>query len=136
MELFDLTKAMFGDTNNYSEAAKGDKRKNFFMVQRRMAIQHPMQAHAFNGVNVNQEAAIDIWYRFLRKQYSKTPFWMYTKGVKKAKEEKEKKINIPSAVVVEYAKFYGYDLKSVWDALDMFPKDIAKEIKEFEKLNK
>lgn len=127
---------MFGDTNNYCEATTVDKRKNFFMVQRRMAIQHPMQAHAFNGTGINQEAALDVWYKFLQKQYKKTPFWMYTKGLKKAKEEKEKKINIPAATIIEFAKENTYDLKSVYEALEMFPREMTKEIKEFEKLNK
>ena len=86
MELFELTKAMFGDTNNYSEATRGDKRKSFFMIQRRMAIQHPMQANALNQLKINQEEAVDVWQRFLSKKYKKTPFWMYTKGIKKAKE--------------------------------------------------
>ena len=133
MELFELTKAMFGDTNNYSEATKGDKRKNFFMVQRRMAIQHPMQANALNGLKINQEEAMDVWYKFLRKKYNKTPFWMFTKGLKKAKEAKEKKINIPTQIVESYAKRNKMDLKSVWEALNMFPEEMQKELKEFEK---
>ena len=44
MELFELTKAMFESPAKYSEATKGDKRKNFFMIQRRMAINFPIQA--------------------------------------------------------------------------------------------
>ncbi len=131
MELFDMTRAMFGDTDNYSEATKGDKRKNFFMIQRRFAIQYPMQAQVLNGLKINQEQAIDVWYRFLRKKYSKTPFWMYTKGVKKAKEAKEKKINIPTAMIEAYAKKYRMDLKSVYEAIDMFPKEMQKELKAF-----
>jgi hypothetical protein len=136
MELFEITKAMFGDTNNYGDATKGDKRKNFFMVQRRMAIQHPMQAQAFNGLKINQEQAMDVWKRFLSKKYSKTPFWMYTKGVKKSKEEKEAKINISGALIEEYAKRHQMDLKTVYEALKMFPKDMQTEIKSFEKTQK
>jgi hypothetical protein len=131
MELFELTKSMFGDTNNYGEATKGDKKKNFFMINRRMAIQHPMQAQALNGLRIDPVSAVDIWKRFLGKQYNKTPFWMYTKGVKKAKEDKDKKINIPSADILEYAKAHNYDPKTVKDALDMFPKEVSKEIKDF-----
>lgn len=136
MELFEMTKAMFGDTNNYSEATKGDKRKNFFMIQRRMAIQHPVQAQALNGLKINQEQAVDIWKRFLSKKYNKTPFWMYTKGVKKAKEEKEAKINIPGTLIEEFAKRHKLDLKTVYEALTIFPKEMQKEIKDFEKTQK
>jgi hypothetical protein len=136
MELFELTRIMFEDPEAYKEATKGDKRKNFFIIQRRMAIQHPMQANVLNGLKINQEEAIDVWQRFLRKKYKKTPFWMYTKGIKKVKEEKEKKINISTQVVEDYAKKYKIDLKSVWEALDMFPKKMKKELQDFEKINK
>lgn len=136
MELFEMTKAMFGDTNNYSEATKGDKRKNFFMLNRRLSINYPMQAQALNGLKINQEQAVDVWQRFLSKKYNKTPFWMYTKGVKKAKEVKEKKINISTLMIEAYAKKYKMDLKSIYDALDMFPKETIKDIKNFEKLQK
>lgn len=133
MELFEMTKSMFGDTDNYGEATKGDKRKNFFMIQRRMAIQHPMQAQALNGLRINQEQAVDVWKRFLSKKYSKTPFWMYTKGVKAAAEAKEKKINLSKASIEEFAKRHRMDLKSVYEAIDIFPKEMQKEIKDFEK---
>lgn len=126
---------MFEDPEGYKEATKGDKRKNFFIINRRLAINYPIQASVLNGLKINQEEAIDVWQRFLRKKYTKVPFWMYTKGVKKAKEEREKKIDISSKVVEEYAKKYKLDLKSVWDALEMFPEKAQKEIKEFEKLD-
>ena len=135
MDLFSFIKLIFEDPEGYKEATKGDKRKNFFMVNRRLAINYPMQANVLNGLKINQEEAIDIWQRFLRKTYTKTPFWMYIKGVKKAKEDKEAKINISSQVVEEYAKKYKLDLRSVWDALEMFPKETIKDLKNFEKLN-
>ena len=127
---------MFEDPIAYEEVGRGEKRKNFFMINRRFAIQHPMQAQALNTLRINQEGAVDIWQRFLRKQYKKTPFWMFTKGVKKAKEVKEKKINIPTEVIEEYAKRHRLDLQSVWDALEFFPKEMSKELKDFEKLSK
>lgn len=134
MELFELTKKMFEDPEGYKEATKGDKRKNFFMIQRRMSIQHPLQANILNHIMINQESAIDIWQRFLSKTYKRsTPFWMFIKGVKKVQEEKEAKLNIPSSLIEEYAKKNGMDLKSVWDAIKMFPKEMEKELKDFEK---
>jgi hypothetical protein len=136
MELFDLIKRIFEDPEGYKEASKLDKRKNFFMINRRFSINHPMQANALNGLRINQEEAIDVWQKFMRKLYNKTPYWMYTKGVKKANEEKEKKINISSAVVQDYAKRNMYDQKSVWDALNLFPEKMVKELQEFEKMSK
>lgn len=136
MQLFDLTKRLFGDIGGYDEVSKGDKKKNFFMVNRRLSIGHPMQAQVLNGLRIDPVAAVDIWRNFLARAYKKTPYWMYTKGVKKAKEEKERKINIPMAVIEDYAKKNIYDLQTVKDALFMFPKEMEKELKAFEKGNK
>lgn len=136
MNPFELIKIMMESSSEYENVSKGDKRKNFFIIQRRMAIQYPMQAQVFNGLKINQEQAVDVWARFLNKKYNKTPFWMYTKGVKAAKEAKEKKINIPTSLIEEYAKRYKLDLKSVHDALEFFPQEMKKEIKDFEKLLK
>lgn len=137
MELFDIIKKIFEDPNGYKETSRLDKRKNFFMINRRFSIQHPMQANALNGSKINQEIAIDIWQRFMSKEYKgKTPFWVYTKGIKKVQEEKDKKINASTSTIHEFAKKNGYDLKSVYDALKFFPEKFIKELQEFEKLSK
>ena len=136
MELFNLIKKIFEDPKGYKEATKIDKRKNFFMINRRFAIGHPMQANALNALKINQESAVDVWQKFMSKQYNKTPYWMYTKGVKKAQEEKERKINISNAVIEEYAKRHGYEIKSVLEALDFFPDQMLKELQTFEKIDK
>ena len=134
MELFDIIKIIFEDANKYKEVSKIDKRKNFFMINRRFSIEHPFQANALNLLRINQEEAIDIWQRFIRKHYNKVPFWIYIKGVKKAKEDKEKKINVSSEIIEEYAKVYNYDKKSVYEALDLFPKEMISELHIFEKM--
>jgi hypothetical protein len=136
MELFDLTKKIFEDPEGYKSVSKLDKRKNFFILQRRFAIAHPMQANALNALRINQESAVDVWQKFMNKHYKQTPGWMYTKGIKKVQKEKEQKANIPNAVIIEYAKRYHYDLKTVRDALKFYPKEMTKEIQAFEKLDK
>jgi hypothetical protein len=136
MELFELTKAMFESPAIYADATRGDKRKNFFMIQRRMAINFPVQANMLQHVKINMEATIDFWQRFLRKRYTKTPFWMFITGVKKAKEEKEKKINLSSELISQYCRFYGKDPKSIRDALRFYPEQMIKEIKGFDKIQK
>jgi hypothetical protein len=136
INLFDLTKKIFEDPVGYKEISKGDKRKNFFMVNRRFAIGHPIQAGLLNHIRVNQSAVIDVWQGFMRKTYNKTPFWMFIKGIKKTKEQKESKRNISSESIREYARINRMDLKSINDALEMFPDKMTKEIKDFEKIRK
>lgn len=135
MDLFELTKIMFEDPLAYSKVTPGEKRKHFFMINRRMAIQFPLQAHVLQHIKISEEGVVDFWQHFLRKQYTKTPYWMYTKGVKKAKETKEKKTNIKESLLKEYAQKMGFDLNSLQEALEFFPEELKKELKHFEKWN-
>ena len=82
---FEITKIMFESPASYAELTKGEKRSNFFIIQRRMAIQYPVLANMLQRNKINQEAAVDVWQRYLRQvqKFTKTPFWMYVQGVKK-----------------------------------------------------
>ena len=136
MELFELTKIMFEDPKAYKKINPGEKRKHFFMINRRMSIQFPLQAQVLQRQKINEVGVVDFWQRFLRKQFTKTPYWMYTKGVKKAKEDKEKKLNIKDSVLNDYASKMGFDQKSVREASEVFPSEIKKELQRFEKWTK
>lgn len=136
MELFELTKAMFESPGTYADATKGDKRKNFFMIQRRMAINFPVQAHLLQHIRINMEASIDWWQRFLRKQYQKTPFWMFQQGIKKNQEKEEKKTKISGETISEYCRFYQKDPKQIKDAIKFYPEEMAKEMNDFTKMMK
>ena len=83
---FEITKIMFESPASYAELTKGEKRSNFFIIQRRMAIQYPVLANMLQRNKINQEAAVDVWQRYLRQvqKFTKTPFWMYVQGVKNA----------------------------------------------------
>ena len=58
---------------------------------------------------------------------------MYTKGVKKAKESKEKKTIVKENTIKNYAVRHGYDIKAVREALEFFPKEMKKLLTMFEK---
>jgi len=136
MQLFDFIKVIFTNPEEYSKCTPGEKRKHYFMCQRRFAINFPMQANALQQQKINQVAVIDFWQRFLRKQYKYVPEWMYTKGVKKSQQIKEKKINVSNELIKEYCKYMEIDPKSVKDALVFFLDDMVKELKDFEKILK
>jgi len=132
MELFDLLNVIFKDPDEYANVSKLDKKRNFFMIQRRLAIGHPLQAHVLNNIKINPEQAVDIWQRFMFRQYKgKLPGWMFIKGVKKVKKNEEKKVNITNKDLIEFAKLNRYDIKSVRDAVKFFPKELKKEIDQF-----
>jgi hypothetical protein len=132
MELFDFIKVVFTNPSEYSSITLGEKRKHYFMCQRRFAINFPMQANALQHLKINQAAVIDFWQVFLRKQYKYVPGWMYTKGVKKAQQVKEKQLTVSNELIKEYCKYFKVDPKSIRDALEFYPQDMIKELKEFE----
>jgi hypothetical protein len=136
MELFDFINVIFKNPGDYSSVTPGEKRKHFFMCQRRFAINFPMQANALQHLKINQNAVIDFWQVFLRKQYKFVPGWMYTKGVKKAQEVKEKKLTVSNELIKEYCKRMKIDHKSVRDALEFYPDQMIKELKDFENIIK
>ena len=133
MELFELTKIMFEDPVAYKQVTPGEKRKHFFMINRRMSIQFPLQADILQHIKISEEAVIDFWQKFLRQQYNKTPYWMFIKGTKKQKENKEKKIDIKESSLKSYAIINGFDFKSIKETLEIYPEELKNEIKSFEK---
>ena len=136
MELFEFTKILFENPGEYKNITPGEKRKQYFMVNRRFAIQFPMQANALQHLKINQAGVVDFWQQFMRKMYKRTPGWMYTKGIKKAKKEKERKINVSESLISEYAKIMKMDKHSIYDALEFYPDLMKKELQDYEKLIK
>jgi hypothetical protein len=58
---------------------------------------------------------------------------MFIKGSKKAKEDKEDKLNLSNKAIAQYCRMNRIDMKMIDDALLHFPKQITEEIKAFEK---
>ena len=135
MELFDLTKIMFEKPGEWIGVPASDKRKWFFLINRRFAIQHPIQAAALQHIKIDQASVMDFWQKYMFKTYNgRTPHWMFIKGVKQAKETKETKIKVSDSLVSEFAKKMELDKKSIYDALEFYPDLMLSEIRQFEKM--
>jgi hypothetical protein len=133
---FEVSKIIFESPGQYADLTKGDKRSNFFILQRRFAINFPIQAHLLQHIRINMEATVDWWQRFLRKQYSKTPYWMFQKGVKFHQEKEENKVKITTETISEYCIFYQKDPKQIKDAIKFYPEEMQKEMIHFQKMMK
>ena len=133
-DLFDITKIIFEKPNEWESVTTGEKKKYYFVINRIFSIQFPMQANVLQHLNINQAGVIDFWQHFMRKQYKRTPSWMYTKGVKKSKQEKEQKLNVSEKLIDEYVKRMNIDKKSIYDSLEFFPDLMIAELKFFEKI--
>ncbi len=84
MDLFDIVKKIFNQSQSeWDKVAKNDKNRNFFMINRIIGIQFPIQANQFNKLKVNPSPVIDWWHDSLSHRYSKVPSWIFTKTNKK-----------------------------------------------------
>jgi hypothetical protein len=88
MQLFDIVKNIFSTNDkNWKSVGRIDKSRNFFMVNRIMSIQFPIQANQFNKLKVTPAPVVDWWRDTLSHRFSKPPVWIYTKTKKVEKQE-------------------------------------------------
>lgn len=88
MQLFDLVKNIFSTNDKmWKSVGRIDKSRNFFMINRIMSIQFPLQANQFNKLRVTPPPVVDWWRDTLSHRFSKPPTWIYTKTKKVEKEE-------------------------------------------------
>jgi len=122
INLFQLIKIMFTSTDEYSKLKKSDKSGNHFMVQRMMAINHPIEAQKLNRNGIDGAAVVDTWQKVC-KRYTRVPGWTWTKASKADKIKKEwspdeklakfymNRNNIGPREFNELLKFKGPDMK-------------------------
>lgn len=79
MELFDIIKTIFKSDSEWNKVSNSDKNRNYFMINRIMAIHFPIQADQFNRLKINPYPVVDWWHRTLSKSYNRVPTWIYTK---------------------------------------------------------
>lgn len=92
MELFDVVNSLFGSDKKWESVGKADKSRNFFMVNRFMSIQFPVQAHEFNHTKVVPNLVLDWWHSALGPKFGKTPKWVFTSVGKKEQNKSSQKI--------------------------------------------
>ena len=129
MELFKLIDVLFKDPKKYRELTNNDKKKNFFMINRRMGIAFPIQANGFNRIGVNPAAVIDMWQKVASRN-GKVPSWMYTKTTT---QKKTKKWEAPPEVVDEYLRINNIGKRELEDAMKLDPEGITKYLKIIDK---
>lgn len=131
--LFDILTALFNNKDYINNLTKESINQNIFMINRRLAINYPLQVQAFNNTNINYCDEIYFWRDFLYSGNKKIPYWMYAKGSIKAKEKKESINKISNNLINTYCNFYKISKKDFVSAFNIFNKDLIQEIKQFEK---
>lgn len=98
MQLFDVVKLIFNNkAKEWKSVGKIDKSRNFFMINRIMSIQFPIQANQFNKLKITPAPVVDWWHDTLSSRFSKPPTWLYTK-TKKSDSVKTEEIKSSESV--------------------------------------
>lgn len=124
MELFDVVKSIFKKDSEWGKVSRNDKVKNFFMVNRIMSIQFPIQADQFNHTRVLPRPVIDWWHNTLSKHYTKMPGWIFTK-TKKAASTSTKASDYESGKDVELFVLNRFEIsrRDLSDLKNFYPEE-------------
>ena len=110
-----------------------DKSRNFFMLNRFMAIQYPVQAGYLSHYKIDPVAVSDYWHKSLSSKFSSTPGWIYAKTIKK--KDIEKKLDLPSPEMIKwYCNKHELSRSEFDQHLKFFGEEFLKEIKSLEKV--
>jgi hypothetical protein len=90
MELFDIVKCIFKSDKEWEAVGRNDKNRNFFMTNRIMSIQFPVQAQQFNHVKISPDLVLDWWHSALGNKFKSPPKWIFTSTIKKQQDKVEK----------------------------------------------
>lgn len=135
MQLFDFIRVLFEDAKSYSEISTYDKQRNFFMTNRLMSIQYPVQANALNHVRVSQAQAVDYWQRGMTNVYTRVPDWIFAKGQKKAASKQDPKKKPPGKHAIRaYCEATKLSMRDIDDAVELFGDQAYEPIRRLEKV--
>jgi hypothetical protein len=122
MQLFDIVKNIFSTNNKtWDTVGRIDKSRNFFMVNRIMSIQFPVQANQFNKMRIVPGPVVDWWRNTLSSRYSKPPNWIYTKTKKTSTEEKNKDSKNFDEVELFIREKYSVSKRELSDIKNFYP---------------
>lgn len=130
IDLFDFIKILFTKPNEYNKLNNYIKMKHFFMVNRFMSIQFPMEAQAFNINGISQAYVMDCW-QLVATKYGKVPGWIYTKLSKGAKNKPPYEAK-PDAVEM-YLSLNEISMREYKDAFKVDPVGMKKQLVILEK---
>lgn len=131
---FDILSMMFTDKMAFDKLSNLLLAKNFFMINRIMAINFPLQAQCFNQLCINQGEVVRAWASFAVAKcgYGRVPSFVYTRGAKKDSASSPDEID--KETKIEYCKKYNMSLKDFDDILYFNYDNAVAHIKFFAKM--
>lgn len=121
--------------NSYNKLSNKEKDDNYFIINRRLSINYPIQSAYLSQYGICKYAVVDFWRNFITKYNSKPPYWLYiTKNNIKNKIVKNKNLNnFSDEILFRYTKANKIDLKNLKQIYDLYTDKIYDDIVIFEK---
>jgi len=133
-DLFGFINTMFSKPTEFKKTKMHDRAKHFFMINRFMAIKHPVQASYFNNLKINPGQVVTYWQESLSKVYNRTPGWMYVKTAKAKEAKKKESQPVSDEAIRLYCEHYKISRRDIEEALLLVGKPFEDDLRGFEKL--
>lgn len=88
-ELTEIYNSLFFKRAGYKDIPIEDKEKNFFIINRLLSKEYPLQANLLNNKIVDKGLSLDIWFLFLKDKKTSKNFWNKSKKLKEELPKKE-----------------------------------------------
>ena len=133
MDLFPFVDSLF-DTKKWQLVSDADKKKHFYMANKFLSIQFPIEANNFNINGVNQILVMNMWHQVMSRKFSRTPAFVYTKVVKSDNgSELDKKFSkLDKEAIKRYISDNQLGSKDFQWLKSIFLEDLISEIKQIE----
>lgn len=133
--LYDVINDMFGCRDITTKYTRETLKQFQFMITRIVSIKYPVEASVLNVLGIDPKySAWVLGNMIYNGGYRES--WVFTKGSKKAKEEKNKGKTITPKLIREFCAWYKYDIKDVEFALKIKKEEMENELIDFSNMQK
>ena len=128
IDFTNVVDSIFKNKNQYSKLTDEDKRKFFWIINRKFGVRYIKQSQFLNTRFIDKESCMDIWYLFFKNARA-IPSWYWAKSKKKIKNSK-----IPSSdrkLLLENTNLNDNDIEFM---IEYYIDDLQYEIKKLKRL--
>ena len=125
---------IFKNKDDYKKLSDEDKKKFFFIINRKLARLYPYHAQYVNKKGINEASALDLWYYFfIKKRTMGVPKWYW---FKLSSTNKEKPTKYKTEEIDFIKQFYDIDNYGIEYLIQHHPSELEEEIIKYRKFNK
>lgn len=122
----------FWNTTKFKTYSNYERGKGYFMLQRKLSINHPIEAAKLSKIGINTGQVVHWWKYYMSAKYNQKPKWTWVSANKK---KETAKVYTPKAETVAiYCKLNDCTRHEVEEALLYYPDELKDEMEEIESM--